>query len=258
MENSGQKISITEEDAKYIKTPELELQEKYSHHPSDNKISGKSTSKDGKTTKRFLSSYKKKPLKVSEQVIECKKDLVKLQKRSEYRKRKKEEEEIKQKEIEKRKNNLAALNEMLKKRNQSFKKKRKHQERVQKRNINFTKPLAPSFTKKAKKKKLKTINRNQTFSNLSNKSPCETTNTSKYQFSSQKKRLPASTAKKLTSKRMNDSLKTNTSSKKMRSLNKLLTRSANASQFLHPNRGYANPSSNKRKTVKSETKKMIS
>ena len=81
MDNSAQKNSTEEDETKYIKTPELNLVEKYSHkNISDNKISGKSTEKDGKMTKRFMSSHKKKSLKVSKEVKECKKDLIKLQK----------------------------------------------------------------------------------------------------------------------------------------------------------------------------------
>ena len=128
---------------------------------------------------------------------------------------------------------------------------------MKKEAINFSKSIGASFNKKLKKKKInvKNMKRNQTFSNLSNKSPCETMNTSKNQFSSQKKRFHVSTGKKLTySRKMNESLKTDTSGGRLKSENKLGTKSANASQFLHPNRGYTNMSK-KKKTTRSETKK---
>ena len=118
IENSEQKNSIEEEDTKYIKTPELNMNEKYSHKHSDNKLSAHSTEKEVKKSTRCHSSQKKKSIKVAKEIQECKKDLIKMQKLSEIRKRKVVEESDVDRDIERRKHNLETLNEMLRKRNE--------------------------------------------------------------------------------------------------------------------------------------------
>ncbi|CAI2381250.1 unnamed protein product [Moneuplotes crassus] len=260
MDHSAQIHLTEEEETKYMKTPELNLKEKYSHkNISENKISGKSTEKDLKTTKILHSSHKKKSLKVSKEVVECKRNLIKLQKKSEYLKRKKIDQETQQKELERRKQNIASLNTMLKKRNQSFRRKKRKQEKLMKKDaINFDKPPGASFSKKVKRKKIKVknIKRNQTFTNLSNKSPGDTMNTTKNHPSSNKKKFTVSVRKKLTYKKMNESLKTNTSSRKLRSDNKLGAKSVNTSQYFYPNRGNIN-AHKKMKAIKSESKKYV-
>jgi len=257
MNNSAQKNSTEEDDTKYIKTPEINLEEKYSHNISDTKLSAKSTEKENKKVKRCFSSQKKKSLKVAKQILECKKDLIKLQKKNEMRKKKKWEDNQNDREIERRRNNLKSLNIMLKKRNQLFKKKKRNQDKIQKKDIeHLDKSQGISFNKKIKRKKInvKNLKRNQTFSNLSHKSPCETLNTSKNGLSShRKKNFGVSAGKRLTYKKMNESLKTNSSSSKLRSANKLGTNSGNNSQFLNPSRGYSN--AYKKKIGKSESKK---
>ena len=72
--------------------------EKYSHKCSDNKLSAHSTEKESKKTNRFLSSQKKKFVKVAKEIKECKRDLIKMQKISELRKMKHVEENENEKE----------------------------------------------------------------------------------------------------------------------------------------------------------------
>lgn len=149
IDNSEQKNSIDEDDGKYVKTPELNMGEKYSHKCSDNKLSVHSTEKESKKTNRCHSSQKKKSIKVAKEILECKKDLAKMQKLSEIRKRRVVEESEIDRDIERRKQNLELLNEMLKKRNQHFKKKKRNQEKLLKKDLdNFEKSLGVSFTKK--------------------------------------------------------------------------------------------------------------
>lgn len=290
IDNSEQKISIEEEDTKYMKTPEL--------NDSDQKLSEHSTEKgESKRTRRGNSSQKKRSIKVAQEILECKRDLIKMQRISEIRKHKISEENDQNREIERRKQNLESLNEMLKKRNKHFKRKKRNQEKLLKKDLNnFEKSIGVSFTKKTKKKKLniKNIRRDQTFSCLSSKGQGDTINSSKNRIitdenrrniiselrisskkdkinkvidssnsviyspnskptlSSQKKsrKYGISTGKK----RMNESMKTNASSNKLMSANKLVTKSCNNSQFLKPQRGYDNEYK-KKKAIQSETKK---
>lgn len=91
IDNSGQKNSLEgDDDTKYMKTPELNMEEKYSHKHSDNKLSAQSTEKEDnrKETTRYHSSQKKKSIRVAKEILECKKDLVKMQKKNEIRKNK--------------------------------------------------------------------------------------------------------------------------------------------------------------------------
>ena len=190
MENSEQKTSIEEENAKYIKTPELNMGEKYSHKYSDNKLSAHSVEKEAKKTTRCLSSHKKKSLKVAQEIQECKRDLIKMQKLNNIRKRKIVEESEHDKDIERRKQNLETLNYMLKKRNKHFKKKKRNEEKLLKKDLDhFDRSIGTSFNKKTKKRKfnMKNIKRNQTFSCLSSKGPCDTMNTSKNEICTEKK-----------------------------------------------------------------------
>jgi len=90
-----------------------------------------------------------------------------MQKLNEIRKNKFSDRINELKDIERRKQNLETLNEMLKKRNHDFKKKKRNQEKILKKDLaNFEKSIGISFSKKKKHKKLKLKNtkRNQTFS----------------------------------------------------------------------------------------------
>jgi hypothetical protein len=72
-----------------------------------------------------------------------------MQKLSEIRKRRVVEENEIDREIERRKQNLELLNEMLKKRNQYFKKKKRNQEKLLKKDLdNFERSLGVSFSKR--------------------------------------------------------------------------------------------------------------
>lgn len=190
MDNSEQKNSIEEEDTKYVKTPELNMGERYSHRGSGDNISARSTEKESKKTTRYHSSQKLKSIKVAKEIQECKKDLMKMQKINEMRKKKVEEETEQNKDIERRKQNLETLNEMLRKRNKHFKKKKRNQEKSLKKDmVNFEKSTGISFYKRSNKKKLnfKNMKRNQTFSCLSSKGPCDTMNTSKHELGTEEK-----------------------------------------------------------------------
>lgn len=191
IDNSDQKNSI-DEDGKYIKTPELNMGEKYSHKCSDNKLSVHSTEKEEcKKTNRYLSSQKKKFIKVAKEIQECKKDLIKMQKISELRKLKNGEESEFDKECKRRKQNLDSLNELIKKRNLNFKHKKKIQEKLIKKDlINFEKSMGLSLSRKSKKIKnyMKSMKRNQTFSRLSSKGQNETINSSVNEIATEKKK----------------------------------------------------------------------
>lgn len=141
---------------------------------------------------------------------------------------------------------------------------------------------------------MKNLKRNQTFSCLSSKGPCDTLNTSKNDLlsddkkkhrldfkisikkdkiskqevslsaiyspdskpnlSSQKKKTPGvSNSKKYSGKKMQESLKANSSSK-IRTLSKLGSRSVNTSNISNPKRGYSN-AYKKKKAIQSESKK---
>jgi hypothetical protein len=80
IDNSEQINSIEEDDTKYMKTPEL--------NDSDQKVSEQSTEKEeSKRTKRCHSSQKKKSIIVAQEIRECKRDLIKMQRINEVRKR---------------------------------------------------------------------------------------------------------------------------------------------------------------------------
>ena len=156
IDNSEQKNSIEhEDDTKYIKTPELNMNEKYSHRHSDNRYSAQSTEKEEnkKEHTRCNSSQKKKSIRVAKEIQECKKDLVKLQKISKFRKHKINDKPSDQKSNERRKQNLEMLNDMLKKRNQNYKKKIRNQEKLLKKDLElFERSIGVSFNKKKKQK----------------------------------------------------------------------------------------------------------
>lgn len=74
-----------------------------------------------------------------------------MQRLNELRKRKIEEESELDKEIERRKQNLDSLNELLKKRNINFKRKKRNQEKLHKKDlVNFEKSMGVSFNKSSK------------------------------------------------------------------------------------------------------------
>lgn len=297
IDNSEQKNSV-EDDTKYVKTPELDMNGKYSHKHSDNKLSARSTEKESRRTNRCHSSQKKKSIQVAKEIRECKRDLIKMQKISEVRKRRIFEDTEQDREIERRKHNLETLNEMLKKRNQHFKKKKRNQENRLKKDLDqFEKSMGVSFSKKKKKRiNVANMKRNKTFSCLSSKGQCDTLNTSKNEIATEKKQRKnllefkisikkekgdknqdtscsaiysptskpmlsshkkksnvISNSKKYSGKKITDSIKTSSSSK-MKSANKLVPKSANTSQILHPKRGYAN-AHKKKKAIQSESKR---
>ena len=297
IDNSDQKTSI-EDDGKWIKTPELNMGEKYSHKCSDNKLSAHSTEKESKKTNRFLSSQKKKFVKVAKEIQEWKRDLIKMQKLSELRKLKNVEESDFDKECKRRKQNLESLNLLIKKRNLNLKHKKRNQEKLIKKDlINFEWSMGLSLSKKSKKIKnfTKGMKRNQTFSRLSSKGQNETINTSineiatekkknlirlncefklnkelnnkseasvsmlhspstKQNFSSNKKKQysVSNTKKKLSKKKINDSIQTD-SSRKINSVQKTKQNIWNI-DFVNPKRGYAN-AYKKKQTIQLETKR---
>ena len=131
------------------------MNEKYSHRHSENRFSAQSTEKEDnkKEYTRCNSSQKKKSIRVAKGIQECKKDLVKLQKISQFRKHKFNDRPNEHKSNERRKQNLEMLNDMLKKRSQNYKKKIRNQEKLLKKDLeHFERSIGVSFNKKRKQK----------------------------------------------------------------------------------------------------------